>query len=148
MTRVAFDTNILVYAELDPASDRGARARDLLLRGTRDGVIPAQVFAEFLRVVQRNDASRLPEAMAQVERYAGFYAAPSTSLETIRAASELAVLHHIQTFDALILAAAADAGAAALLSEDMQDGRAIAGLRILNPFNPDNRAAIDALLPA
>jgi predicted nucleic acid-binding protein len=32
------------------------------------------------------------------------------------------------------------------LTEDLQDGRVIAGLKILNPFEDANDAAIDAML--
>jgi len=31
MTRVALDSNILIYAELEPDSEKGARAIDLVL---------------------------------------------------------------------------------------------------------------------
>ena len=43
MTRVAFDSNILIDAKLEPDSEKGARAIDLILRSTRNGVIPLQV---------------------------------------------------------------------------------------------------------
>ena len=38
MTRVALDSNILIYAELEPDSDEGMRAADLILRAARDGI--------------------------------------------------------------------------------------------------------------
>ena len=38
-------------------------------------------------------------------------------------------------FDSLIIAAALDAGARTLYSEDMRDGQAIDGLTIRNPFS-------------
>ena len=53
MTRVALDSNILIYAELEPESEKGKRATDLILRAAQDGVIPVQVLGEFLRFVQR-----------------------------------------------------------------------------------------------
>ena len=60
MTRVALDSNILIYAELEPESAKGQRAADLILRAAHDGVIPVQVLGEFLRFVQR----RVPAAFA------------------------------------------------------------------------------------
>lgn len=48
-------------------------------------------------------------------------------------------------WDAVICAAAERSGAKALLTEDLQDGRLLQGMRILNPFNSANNAAIDAL---
>jgi predicted nucleic acid-binding protein len=53
MTHVALDSNILIYAELEPESDKGTRSAELILRAARDGVIPAQVLGEYLRFVQR-----------------------------------------------------------------------------------------------
>lgn len=38
------------------------------------------------------------------------------------------------------------AGARFLLSEDLQDGRELEGVRFLNPFNPANMAIIDEAL--
>lgn len=148
MSRIAFDTNVLVYAELEPDSKRGMRSRDLLLRAGPIGVIPVQVFGEFLRVVQRHASQRLAEAAAQVDQYASFYASPLTTPEILINAAELARAHGFQMFDAIIIVASSSAGANVLLSEDMQDGRAVGGLRILNPFAPSNAAAIDALFPA
>ncbi len=50
--------------------------------------------------------------------------------------------HRIQYFDALIITVAARAGAKLLLSEDMQDGLEIGGLRIVNPLVAANESAI------
>lgn len=148
MNKVAFDTNVLVYAELEPETAHGVRARDLMLRSGPLGVMPVQVFGELLRVVQRLAPDRLREAARQVEQYAGFYASPLTTPDILKAAAEIVAAHRFQMFDAIIIAASAGAGASVLLSEDMQDGRSVAGLRILNPFAPANAAAIDALFPA
>ncbi len=43
MTRVALDSNILIYAELEPDSEKGTPSTDLILRAARDGAIPVQV---------------------------------------------------------------------------------------------------------
>lgn len=50
--------------------------------------------------------------------------------------------YRIQYFDALIITVAARAGAKLLLSEDMQDGLEIGGLRIVSPFVAANESAI------
>jgi predicted nucleic acid-binding protein len=41
VSRVALDSNILIYAEIEPDSAKGMRSVDLILRTARDGVIPA-----------------------------------------------------------------------------------------------------------
>jgi hypothetical protein len=51
----------------------------------------------------------------------------------------------MQLWDAVVCAAAIDAGKS-LLTEDMQDGRTIKALRLLNPFTAANAEVTEALL--
>ena len=145
MTRVAFDSNILIYAELEPESEKGKRAADLILRAASDGVIAAQVLGEFLRFIQRRAPHAFAEAIRQSAIYRTAFLTPATTDDIIAAAGELARTHHVQLWDGVVCAASAQAGAKVLLSEDMQDGRVLAGLRLVNPFEPANTTAIDAL---
>lgn len=57
------------------------------------------------------------------------------SVAHILRALELMELTGYSFWDSQIIASAEAAGAETLYSEDMQDGRAIAGLIIRNPFN-------------
>jgi predicted nucleic acid-binding protein len=52
----------------------------------------------------------------------------------------------MQLWDCVVCVAAVQAGAKVLLTEDMQDGRTIEGLRLINPFLAANNAAVEALL--
>ena len=82
---------------------------------------------------------------ARQRPYHALYSSPmSRALET---ASALAEAHRMQLWDCVVCAASAHTGARALLTEDMQDGRMLDGLRLINPFAPANAGAIDALLP-
>jgi predicted nucleic acid-binding protein len=146
MMRVALDSNILIYAELEPDSDKGKRSIDLILRAARDGVIPAQVLGEYLRFVQRRVPAAFAEAMRQARIYEAAFLTPPTSADIINRASDLAHAHHLQFWDCVVCAASAQAGAKALLTEDLQDGRMISGVRLLNPFVSANIDTIDALL--
>jgi predicted nucleic acid-binding protein len=145
MTRVALDSNILIYAELEPDSDKGKTASNLILQAARDGVIPVQVLGEYLRFIQR----RLPTAFAEANRqaliYRTLFLTPATTSATIEKAGELALGHRMQLWDCVVCTASIEAGARVLLTEDMQDGRIIEGLRLLNPFVPANGDAIAAL---
>ena len=147
MTRVALDSNVLIYAELEPDSEKGKRCVDLILRAARDGVIPAQVLGEYLRFVQRRVPAAFYEAIRQSRIYQAAFLTPPTTDNTINKASELAHAHHLQFWDCVICAASIQAGAHALLTEDLQDGRVIDGMRLINPFAAANFRAIDALLP-
>jgi predicted nucleic acid-binding protein len=146
MTRVALDSNILLYAELEPGSEKGKRAIDILVRADRDGVIPIQCLGEFLRVVQRRAPTSFPAALKQVELYHAAFLTPPTTDELMQIAGDLAAAHGLQVWDALICAVAERSGAKALLTEDLQDGRMLNGLRFINPFAAENAAVIDTLL--
>jgi predicted nucleic acid-binding protein len=146
MIRVALDSNILIYAELEPESDKGTRSIDLILRTARDGVIPAQVLGEYLRFIQRRAPTAFEQAIRQVLLYEAAFLTPPTTAAVIDAASALARAHGVQLWDCVICAASAQAGAKVLLSEDMQDGRTLDGLRVINPFAAANTDAIETLL--
>jgi predicted nucleic acid-binding protein len=145
--RVAIDSNILIYAELEPDSKKGKRAADLILRAARDGVIAAQVLGEYLRFVQRRVPGSFEEAIRQAQLYQTAFLVPPTTPAVINKASDLARAHHLQLWDCVVCAASAQAGAIALLTEDMQDGRVIEGMRLINPFVTTNNATVEELLP-
>jgi len=65
---------------------------------------------------------------------------PLTVLDyaAIRAAIRLADQAQLSFWDALIVAAAARAGATVLYTEDLNDGQEILGVRIRNPFTPES----------
>jgi predicted nucleic acid-binding protein len=145
MTRVALDSNILIYAELEPQSNKGRQAADLILQAARDGVIPVQVLGEYLRFVPRRAPAVFEDAIRQASIYRAAFLTPPTTDAVIDKASELARAHRMQLWDGVVCAASIDAGAKVLMTEDMQDGRVIDGLRLLNPFAQANAEAIKAM---
>lgn len=146
MTRVALDSNILIYAEIEPESEEGKRSADLILRAARDGVIPAQVLGEYLRFVQRRAPASFEEAIRQASLYQAAFLTPPTTDAVMKKAAEMARAHRLQLWDCVVCVAALDAGAKVLLTEDMQDDRAVEGLHLLNPFATANAEAIETLL--
>jgi predicted nucleic acid-binding protein len=54
--------------------------------------------------------------------------------------------HRLSFRDAMLWATARQAGCAAIVSGDMQDGRRLSGVEIINPFAADATARIAALL--
>jgi predicted nucleic acid-binding protein len=128
--RPFLDTNILVYAV---SNDRRQRsAQELLAAG---GTISVQVLNEFTNVLLNKLRKRWPDIEAALEDICAVLE-PATPLTvaTHQTARTLARDHGLSFYDALIAAAALEAGCDTLLSEDMQDGRIVPGLRIVNPF--------------
>ena len=130
-----FDTNVLVYAALqpDPRSD-AARA---LLRG--GGVVSVQVLNEFANVARRKLRRTWPEVHQALAAVRALCPAPwPISAATHEAALALAERTGYAVYDALILASALEAGCGTVCSEDMQDGQVIEGrLTIRNPFREE-----------
>jgi predicted nucleic acid-binding protein len=125
------DTNILVYAFAadDP---RSARAEALMAEG---GFIGVQVLNEFTNVARRKlrwQWAQIEAAFLVIEELLG-PARPLTTAIHARAVV-LARDHKLPFYDALIVAAAVDAGCAVLCSEDLQHGQKFGNLRIDNPF--------------
>jgi predicted nucleic acid-binding protein len=148
LTRVAFDTNVLLYAELEPGTVKGDLAGSLIERASiEQGIIAAQVVGEFLAVVRRKRRELFPSACAFAIELTSLFNIAETDASVMRTAIELVQRHRLLFWDAVICAASLKADATHLLSEDMHDGLNVAGLRIIDPFDPSNRAELDRLLP-
>ena len=125
-----FDTNILVYTATSDAKKQQAVA--CLGRG---GCASVQVLNEFVHVARR----KLRHDWPQIELALGLFRASlddvvPVTLNAHTGAVSLAREHSLSFYDALIVAAAIEAGCDTLFTEDMQHGRSIGGLTIVNPF--------------
>jgi predicted nucleic acid-binding protein len=125
-----FDTNILVYAQQTGA--KADRARALFADG---GKLSVQVLNEFTAVSRRKLRTEWREIAEAISDVLALVDPPlALSLNLHAAARALAEDHRLSFYDALIVASAIEAGCDILYSEDMQHGRIIGGLAIVNPF--------------
>jgi predicted nucleic acid-binding protein len=127
-----FDTNVLIYA-VTQSDARAARAEELLRSG---GVVSVQVLNEFTAVARRKLQMPWTEVAEAVEAFVVLCPSPiPVTLEIHEAARAIAEKNGFNIYDALVVAAALDAGCATLYSEDFQDGQKIEGkLTVRNPF--------------
>lgn len=133
--RSFFDTNVLVYADDQSAPAKQERAVDLVAEHRREGtgVVSLQVLQEYFVTVTRKLKVDARVARRKVELLAEFdVAAPDVA--DVLAAIDLHRLHGFSFWDALVVRAAGQAGCRILLSEDMQEGQEIDGVRVVNPF--------------
>jgi predicted nucleic acid-binding protein len=130
------DTNVLIYAHDIDAKAKHQLAKNVLreLWSRRSGVLSMQVLQEFYVNVTRKIASPLPKADARrvVNSYS-IWCVETTPTE-IAAAFRIEDESRIGFWDALIVVSAAKAGTVRILSEDLNAGQMIAGIRIENPF--------------
>jgi predicted nucleic acid-binding protein len=125
------DTNILVYAHQE-GDYRTAVARQLLFEG---GVIGVQVLNEFASVARAKLGFRWPQIQEAIDNI--LILCPNVralSIDSHLHALSLSNRYGFSIWDGLIVAAAIEAKCSKLLSEDMQHGQVVEGLRIENPF--------------
>ena len=125
-----FDTNLLVYAQ--EAGARGDRARELVAEG---GLVSVQILNELASVLSRKLKRSWVEIADVLDDVLAALDDPiPLTLPLHLAALEFARAHRVAFYDALILAAATEAGCDRLYSEDFQHGRRFGNCRIVNPF--------------
>jgi predicted nucleic acid-binding protein len=134
--KIFVDTNVLIYAH-DIDAGRKHEISKSLMRDLWDqlaGVLSTQVLQEFYVNVTRKIATPLPKgsARAVVDGYTPWCI--DTTPAEISAAFRIEDEAGIGFWDALIVATARKAGADRILSEDLNPGQIIAGVRIENPF--------------
>jgi predicted nucleic acid-binding protein len=130
------DTNVVIYAHDVDARAKHEIASRILRRlwSERNGALSPQVLQEFYVNVTPKIAKPLskPSARAVVGSYVVWCV--DTTPADIAAALRIEDEAGIGFWDALILAAARKAGADRLLTEDLNSGQVIDGVRIENPF--------------
>lgn len=133
------DTNILIYALDQDQGPRHEIARKLVagLWESHEGVLSTQVLQELYVNLTRKLSKPMTRtrARAAIARYAA-WPVHQIAPDDILAASELEQRHTIAFWDALIVIAAQRLGADRILTEDMQAGRVLGGVRIESPFTP------------
>jgi predicted nucleic acid-binding protein len=138
MSAKAFiDTNVLIYAhDVDAAAKHDVAKRILQdLWSERVGALSTQVLQEFYVNVTRKIASPLSRKSARAIVSSYVIWCVDTTSEEISAAFQIEDEAHIGFWDALIVAAALKARADRILSEDLNPGQTISGIRIENPFS-------------
>ncbi len=133
--RCFVDSNILIYADDHSASAKRDRARELIreLMSNGTGVLSLQVFQEYFAVATKKLKIPADGARQRIELLSRLDVV-ILAVEDILAAIDLHRLHGFSIWDALVIRAALNAGCRVLYSEDLQEGRRIDGLEIVNPF--------------
>ncbi len=109
-----------------------AIARQLLFEG---GVVGVQVLNEFASVARAKLGFTWPQVQEAIDSIVMLCPSPRPlSIDTHLRALELGKRYGFSIWDGLIVAAAIQARCSVLLTEDLQHGQTIDGVRIENPF--------------
>ena len=134
--RSFLDANVLVYTgdAFEPHKQRPALELNHLCHRRGHAVVSTQVLQECY--VATTSRLRVDPAIARrkVELFATMDVVVP-QVDDILAATDLARLHRLSFWDALIVRAALAANCSVLYSEDLQPGFRLNGLRIKNPFS-------------
>ena len=135
--RVFVNTNVFVYLFDADEPAKQQRAREVVGELMRSGalVVSSQVLGELYATVTRKLAHPL-EPAAALRALADLAVYPVVAIDAAlaqRAAARTAD-GQVSYWDALILEAAVEAGAATVYSEDLQAGRTYQGVTVQDPF--------------
>jgi len=137
MTRSFFDTNILLYLYDDDEPEKKAKVLEAFDREVEMGraTLSTQVLQEFYVNATRKLRSPLSPERAEA-RVRDFSRLPLVRVDATLILSAISRSQRMSFsfWDALIVEAALSAGADRLLTEDLQHGQKISGLRVENPF--------------
>jgi predicted nucleic acid-binding protein len=132
---VFVDTNVLVYAQDAGAPKKQRKSREIItqLAASADGVISTQVMQEFY-VASTRKLGVPPLAAKGVLKTFAVFETVQVSAALIQDAIDCSILNQVSFWDSLILTAAASAGCSTVLSEDLNPGEVILGVKVQNPF--------------
>lgn len=140
MATFLVDTNILVYGVDASEPSKRSRAQEVLDRlfDTGSGVLSVQVLGEYLTSTARLPAVPFTafQAAASALDWGTSWPVLDLTLATFRKAAQGMADHQLSYWDALLWATAKLNEVPNILTEDLQDGQLIEGVRILNPLLP------------
>ena len=131
------DSNLLIYARdaTYPAKQEQATAWMTALWRSKRGRVSVQVLSEFYVSVTQKLRPGLDPETAQSDVRALFTWEPVVAdVRVFEWAWDIQQRYRFSFWDAMILAAASVERCRYLLTEDLQDGQEVAGVRVMNPF--------------
>ena len=135
--KVFVDSNVLIYAHDADAGVKQERAAGRLRELWENGVgrLSTQILQEFYVNVTQKIKRPLARSVArEVIRSYALWVESAITPSTVVRASEISEAWKLAFWDCMILAAAEQDGAEQLLTEDLNHGQVIAGIRVVNPF--------------
>ncbi|MEC4589394.1 MULTISPECIES: PIN domain-containing protein [Nitrospirillum] len=133
--RFTIDTNVLVYAADNQAGERHRKAVDVLARARgRDCVLTVQALAELFRALTGRHKVPAARAAAMVQVWRDAMPVVAADEICLVEAMDAVAAHNWSFWDAMMWATAKRAGCRLLITEDGQDGRALGGVTLVNPF--------------
>jgi predicted nucleic acid-binding protein len=137
--RFSLDANVLFYAIDSNDRQRHARAMEVVDHAAveLDCTMTLQAYCEFFSAVTRKGKMTIDDASAQIRDWQTLFTTTYPGPGSLSRAIDAVKRHNLSFWDAMIWSVAKEAGVTVLLSEDLQDGRELTGVRFRNPFSTE-----------
>ncbi|MEM1178237.1 MAG: PIN domain-containing protein [Acidobacteriota bacterium] len=138
--RFSLDANVLFYSIDSNHPRRHEIAAEIIERAAleHDCIVALQAYCEFIAAVTRKGKMTIEEAGAQVADWQLLFTTVYPMPTSLGRAVEAVVDHNLSFWDAMMWSTVRDNGGRVLLSEDLQDGRTLGGVRFRNPFTDED----------
>jgi predicted nucleic acid-binding protein len=135
VNKVFIDSNILIYTLDEKSSEKQETARIFLKEAKQNSslVISTQVLQEVYNIA----TTKLKMKKLYVKHILYTYKDMEiiqVDFDIIQQGIDISIFSQISFWDGLLIAAAASANCGSVLSEDMNHGQIIQGVRVVNPF--------------
>ncbi|MBN2343719.1 MAG: PIN domain-containing protein [Deltaproteobacteria bacterium] len=137
MSKVFFDTNILIYAADKFDVRKQQISRKIIREAAVDGggVVSTQVLQEFIVIATKKLGLSPLEAKEAAKSFLNFETVV-VSPDLVFDAVDAMILNKVSFWDSLIVCAAAKAACEIVYTEDLNHGQQILHTTIVNPFVP------------
>ena len=133
--KIFLDTNFLVYLQNNNELDKQKHCRALIqhLATQSTIVLSTQVIQEFYVVMTRKMGVEpvLVKGLLQLLRQ---FEIVTVDFDSITNAIDFSIIHQLSFWDALIISSAQKANCSTVITEDLNSGQVVAGIKIVNPF--------------
>ncbi len=134
--RFSLDANVLFYAIDSNDPRRHEIAAEVIERAAldHDCIVALQAYCEFVAAATRKGKMTIEDAGAQVADWQALFTTVYPTPGSLPQAIDAVAQHNLSFWDAMLWSVVKDNGGTVLLSEDLQHGRALTGVRFHNPF--------------
>jgi predicted nucleic acid-binding protein len=136
VAKIFIDTNIFVYTldKYDKIKQKTARRTLKNIVENETAVISTQILQEFYTICTAKLHLEPLRIKGYVHNYSENLEVVQNSTEIIERGIDISLISQISFWDALVIAAAEYSRCGEIITEDLNDGQIINGMKIRNPF--------------
>jgi predicted nucleic acid-binding protein len=136
VAKIFIDTNILVYTvdKFDKNKQKAARSILKEIVANETAAISTQVLQEFYISCTKKLNMKPLKAKEYIHNYIENFEVIQNGPAIIERGIDISILSQISFWDALLIAAAESSNSTELMTEDLNDGQIINGVKIKNPL--------------